>query len=201
VERARLHGRVARELERLYRRDLHHYPEIHHLLARHYDDAAMAQEAIAQYAAAAAHARRLSAHASCVAHLQRALDLLRTLPESPDRDAQELRLQLALGTTRTAARGWAPPELEAVYARTRDLVECIDDDLEVLPALLQLQLFHFGRAEHDLSDQVYARLQALAEGIGDPVVRDQLRLTVLPYFRAASERRAGSWRPRPRTST
>jgi DNA-binding SARP family transcriptional activator len=183
VERARLHGRVARELERLYRRDLHHYPEIHHLLARHYDDAAMAQEAIAQYAAAAAHARRLSAHASCVAHLQRALDLLRTLPESPDRDAQELRLQLALGTTRTAARGWAPPELEAVYARTRDLVECIDDDLEVLPALLQLQLFHFGRAEHDLSDQVYARLQALAEGIGDPVVRDQLRLTVLPYFR------------------
>jgi predicted transcriptional regulator len=94
-----------------------------------------------------------------------------------------LRLHLALGTTRTAARGWAPPELEAVYARTRDLVESIDDDLQVLPALWQLQLFHFGRAEHDLSDRVHERLQALAERIEDPVVRDQLRLTVLPYFR------------------
>jgi hypothetical protein len=183
VERARLHGRVARELERLYRRDLHHYPQVHHLLARHYDAASMAQEAVAQYAAAAAHARRLSAHASSVAHLQRALELLRDLPASPDRDAQELRLHLALGTTMTAAQGWAPPALEAVYARARDLADRVDDVVQVLPALWQLQLFHLGRAEHDLSDRAHERLRALAARIEDPVVRDQMRMTVLPYFR------------------
>jgi hypothetical protein len=183
VERARLHGRVARELERLYRRDMHHYPQVHHRLARHYDAASMAQEAVARYAAAAAHARRLSAHASAVAHLQRALELLRDQPASPERDAQELRLHLALGTTVTAAQGWAPPALEAVYTRARDLAERVDDDLQVLPTLLQLQLFHLGRAELALADRAHARLCVLAERIDDPVVRDQVRLTVLPYFR------------------
>lgn len=183
VERARLHGKVAHELERLYRRDLHHYPQIHVVLARHYDAAGMAREAVAQYTAAAAHARRLSAHASCVAHLQRALELLRDLPESADRDAQELRLHLALGTTMTAAQGWAPPDMAAVYDRARALVDRVDDDLQVLPALWQLQLFHFGRAEHDLSERAHERLCALATRIEDPVVRDQMQMTVLPYFR------------------
>jgi DNA-binding SARP family transcriptional activator len=183
VERARLHGQVARELERLYRHDMHHYPQVHHLLARHYDAAGMGREAVAQYAAAAAHARRLSAHASCVAHLQRALELLSDLPASPERDAQELRLHLALGTTVTAAQGWAPPELEAVYARARDLAERVDDVVQVLAALWQLQLFHLGRAEHDLSDRAHERLRALSAHIEDPVVRDQMRMTVLPYFR------------------
>ena len=183
VERARLHGRVARELERLYRRDLHHYPHVHHQLARHYDDAGLADEAVTQYAAAAAHARRLSAHAACVDHLQRALELLRTLPASPERDARELRLQLGLGTTVTAAQGWAPPELDAVFARARDLAERVDDDLQVLPALVQLQLFHLGRAEHALADRAHARLCILAERIDDPIMRDQVLLTVVPYFR------------------
>ena len=183
VERAKLHGRVARELERLYQRDLHRYPHVHHLLARHFDAAAMAREAVAQYAAAAAYARRLSAHAACVAHLQRALELLTTLQESPERDAQELRLHLALGTAVTAAQGWAPPELEAVFARARDLAARVDDDLQVLPALVQLHVFHFARAEHDLAERAHERLWALAERIDDPVVRDQMRLTVLPVFR------------------
>jgi len=143
----------------------------------------MAQEAVAQYAAAAAHARRLSAHASCVAHLQRALELLRDLPESPERDAQELRLHLALGTTVTAAQGWAPPALEAVFARARALADRIDDDVQVLPALVKLGVFHLARAEHDLAERVHERVCALAERIDDPVVRDQMRLTVLPCFR------------------
>jgi DNA-binding SARP family transcriptional activator len=183
VERARLHGRVARALERLYQRDLHRYPHVHHLLARHFDAAAMAPEAVAQYAAAAAYARRLSAHAACAAHLKRALEVLGTLPESPERDAQELRLHLSLGTTVTTAHGWAPPELEAVFARARDLTERVDDVLQVLPALVQLHVFHFARAEHDLAERAHERLWALAERIDDPVVRDQMRLTVLPVFR------------------
>ena len=183
VERAKLHARVARALERLYQRDLHRYPHVHHLLARHFDAAAMAREAVAQYAAAAAYARRLSAHTACAAHLQRALALLETLQESPERDAQELRLHFSLGTAMTAAQGWAPPELEAVFARARDLAERVENDLEVLPALVQLHVFHFARAEHDLAEQVHERLWALAERIDDPVVRDQMRLTVLPVFR------------------
>ena len=183
VERARLHGQVARELERLYRRDLRRYPRIVNLLAHHYDAAGMAQEAVTYYAAAAAHARRLSAHASCVAHLERALELLRDLPESPERDAQELRLHLALGTTVTAAQGWAPPALDEVYARARDLAERVDDVVEVLPVLWQLQLFHLGRAEHDLSDRAHERMCALAERIEDRITRDQMRMTVIPFFR------------------
>lgn len=182
-ERTQLHGRVADELERRYQRDLHRYPHVHHLLARHFEAATMVRAAVAQYAAAAAHARRLSAHASCAAHLQRALELLRTLPESPDRDAQELRLHLALGGTVTAAQGWAPPELEAVFARARDLSERVDDALEVLPALVKLSVFHFARAEHDLAERVHERVWALAERIADPAVREQVRLTLLPVFR------------------
>jgi hypothetical protein len=157
---------------------------------------------VAQYAAAAAHARRLSAHASCVAHLQRALELLRGLPASPERDAQELRLHLALGTTVTAAQGWAPPELEAVFARARDLAERVDDVVQVLPALWQLQLFHLGRAEHDLADRAHARLSARspnASTIPSCAIRCGSRCSRTSG--ATSVRRAGSWRPRPRTAT
>jgi len=48
---------------------------------------------------------------------------------------------------------------------------------------VQLHVFHLARAEHDLAERAHERLCTLADRIDDPVVRDQMRLTVLPYFR------------------
>jgi hypothetical protein len=49
IERARLHGHVGRELERIYRGNLRRYPETHHALARHFEAAGMAMQAVEHF--------------------------------------------------------------------------------------------------------------------------------------------------------
>jgi DNA-binding SARP family transcriptional activator len=187
VERTRLHGSVARELERLYRGSLPRYPEMHHTLARHFDAAGMATEAVDHYLAAASHAQRLSAYGAGIAHLRRALELLAMVPASPDRDGRELQLRLALGTALTEAQGWADPEAVAAYARARELGESIQDDAQVLPALWHLHVFHIGRSEHAQAHALKARLACLADRLGDPLLHSLARFDVTSYYRGHFE--------------
>ncbi len=53
-----------------------------------------------------------SANAEAVSHLTTALELLKTLPETPERTQQELTLQIALGAPLMATKGFAAPEVE-----------------------------------------------------------------------------------------
>jgi predicted ATPase len=64
-----------------------------------------------------------SANVEAVAHLTKALELLKTLPDTPERTQQELMLQIALGTPLMATKGWAAPEVGHVYARARVLCQ------------------------------------------------------------------------------
>jgi DNA-binding SARP family transcriptional activator/predicted ATPase len=182
VERNRLHGRVGRELERLYRGSLARYPEMHQTLARHFDAAGMAAEAVDQYHAAASHAQRLFAYDSSIAHLRRALELLTALPATPDRDVRQLQLQLALGTALTEARGWGHPEVAAAYERVRSLCEVIRDDAQVLPAMWHLHVFHVGRSEHVQANALQARVGYLADRLGDPLLRTLARINVSNFY-------------------
>jgi DNA-binding SARP family transcriptional activator len=182
IERARLHGRVGRELERLYRRSLERYPQMHHTLARHFDAAGMAAEAVVHYQAAASHAQRLSAYRAGIAHRRRALELLATEPASPDRDARELQLQLVLGTALTEAQGWSHPEVAAAYARARELCESVQDDALVVTGLWHLYVFHIGHSEHPQAEVLRERLARLADRTGDPLLHALAQLDVTSFY-------------------
>ena len=53
-----------------------------------------------------------SAYTEAITHLTTALELLKTLPDTPERAQQELTLQLVLGPALMATKGYAAPEVE-----------------------------------------------------------------------------------------
>jgi predicted ATPase len=170
VEQADLHGRVGENLERLYQPSVEKFPEIAHALARHFAAAGATGKAVQYYAAAGKNALRLSAAHEAVAHLNNALQLLQTLPPSPWRNGQELDLLLSLAPAMTATRGWAPPEMAAAYQRAEELLEQIDDNAQLIPALFLLAVFRSGRSEHEASITLGDRAVRLARQSGDPLL-------------------------------
>lgn len=183
VERARLHGLVARKLEGLYHRSLDRFPEMPHSLARHFESASLTAKAVQYYTRAGKNALRLSANQEAVDHFYSALRLLQALPATPERDRQELDLQLSLGPPLTATKGWAPPEMAAAYARAQELCETIDDHAQLIPALWLLATFRLGRSEHAEVDKLVERLVRLAEQAGDPDLLILAGLQVSPFYR------------------
>ncbi len=116
--RKQFHARIAQVLEERFPERVESEPEV---IARHYEEAGLVEQAIAQYERAGERAKRRSASEEAIGHLRRAIALLATLPETPARDQQELGLQLAIGAPLSAARSWSDPECEAAYERAREL--------------------------------------------------------------------------------
>ena len=182
VEKARLHGLVADKLESLYQPSLAHFPEMAHALARHFAAAGQGEKAVLYYTMAGKNALRLSANREAIAHFYSALQLLPALPATPERDRQELDLQLSLGPALTAVKGWAPPEMAAAYARAQELCASIDDSAQLIPALWLLATFRLGRSEHAEVDRLVARLFRLAQQASDPDLLAMARLQLSPFY-------------------
>ena len=86
------HARIAEVLEERMPERAATEPEV---VARHYDEAGLVARAIAFYERAGQRATERSANAEAILHLSKGIELLRTLPEGPDRDRRELQLRLA----------------------------------------------------------------------------------------------------------
>jgi len=182
VERTRLHGLVARKLEELHGGSLDQFPEMPHALARHFEVAGLVDKAVQYYTRAGKDALRLSANREAVDHFYSALRLLQALPATPERDRQELDLQLSLGPPLTAAKGWAPPELAAAYARAQELCAKVDDHAQLIPALWLLATYRLGRSEHADVDKLTERLFRLAQQARDPALLVLASLQVSPFY-------------------
>jgi hypothetical protein len=76
---------------------------------------------------AAQNAVRLFANQEAVGLAHRGLALLATLSDSPERDRQELALQLTLGPPLIASKGNAAPEIETTYLRAHELCQKVGD--------------------------------------------------------------------------
>jgi predicted ATPase len=67
------------------------------LLAQHYTEAGLIEQAIPYWQRAGQHASDRSAHLEAISHVTTGIELLTTLPETPERIQQSLRLHIALG--------------------------------------------------------------------------------------------------------
>ncbi len=111
-QRQELHGRVADALEKQFPERVTREPEE---IARHCEKAGRSERAIAHYQRAGERAMQHPAYDEAIAHLHRAMELLRALPESTERDRQELSLQTRLGEALALSRGISSPiELSTV---------------------------------------------------------------------------------------
>ena len=80
---------------------------------------------------------RVFAFVETAAIAERGLTQLAGLPQTADRNATELKLQIALGTAWVAIRD-AAPDVERAYARARELCRVIGDSAELASVLFGL---------------------------------------------------------------
>ena len=137
------------------------------LVAHHCLEAGNNTQAIAWLEKAGQRAAQRSAHADAVTHYARALLLLKTLPEGPQRDRKELSLQLAHGAPLMSTRGYAAPEVHQTYARARELCRLAGDDAQMFPAVLGLWQFYMVGGEVEVSAELGRQLLAQAESARD----------------------------------
>jgi predicted ATPase len=95
--REELHARIAVVLEADFADRVAAEPE---LLARHLTEAALLEKAVPYWQRAGERATERSANREAVAKLKRGIEILARLPESRERDEQELLLQFALVSRR-----------------------------------------------------------------------------------------------------
>ena len=103
------------------------------LIADHYTQAGLDEEAVEFWREAGDLAMARSAPREAVAHLGEALALLERFPASLHRSRTELGLQTTLGAALVAARGFAAQEVGDAYARAQELCQEIGDDTRCFP--------------------------------------------------------------------
>jgi len=102
--RRTLHVRIAETIESEFAESAESRPE---LLARHWTEAGQVEKATALWGKAGLRSAQRSALVEATEQLRRALDLLATLPGTPARRREEIKLQVALITPFLHVRGYA----------------------------------------------------------------------------------------------
>ncbi|HEX6114396.1 MAG TPA: hypothetical protein VFZ10_19035, partial [Geminicoccaceae bacterium] len=149
--RQQLHARIAKVLEEQLPEVAAIRPEV---LARHLTAAGLTDKAVGYWHRAGEQAAERFAHREAIAQLSTALDLLKSMPDTPERVREEIRLQNALGVSLVATRGPAP-EVAQASMRARELAERIGDTRQAYAAVWGLWYFNHMRmkfkAARDLS--------------------------------------------------
>jgi class 3 adenylate cyclase/tetratricopeptide (TPR) repeat protein len=118
--RRALHARIAGILESQFAETTDNQPEI---LARHCADAGLTEKATKLWAKAGQRSLERSALEEASEQLKRALDLIETLPPTPETRREQIKLQVALITPLIHVRGYSAPETKSAVEQSRLLIE------------------------------------------------------------------------------
>ncbi len=164
--RKELHRRTAAAIETLYADRLQdRYTE----LAHHYGRAGDAPKAVRYMGLAGEQAFQRLAYTEALAHLTTGLELLKTLPESPARDTEELQMQLTLGLVSQAAIGPASDRAEAAFSRAYELCVRKGESIDLLRALGGIRITHIARGAVRKGCELSRELSEIARRMNDPI--------------------------------
>ncbi len=138
--RQQYHQQIVHVLEERFPDTKENQPE---LLAHHCTEANLIEQAIPYWQQAGEHASQRSAYVEAVSHLTRGLELLKTLPNTPERVQQELTLQLALSNTLMVVKGYTAPEVGKIILRVQELCQQLGETPQLFPALYRQWTFYF----------------------------------------------------------
>jgi len=165
--RQHYHRQIAGVLETRFAEIKETRPE---LIAHHYTEAGLAEHSVPWWQSAGQRSIGRSANLEAIAHLSKAVDLLESLPSTPERAQQELTLLITLGGPLIATKGHSAPEVEQVYARARDLCGQVGETPQLCPVLNGLRLFYVARGELPTGRELGERCLRLAQDAGDPAL-------------------------------
>lgn len=163
--RQHYHQRIAHVLKEQFPEIAESQPE---LLAHHYTEAGLAEQAIGYWQRAGERAAARSANMETIGHCSKALKLLKTLPPTRERAQKELSLHIALGASQIATKGYASREVERVYTRARELCEEMGETSQLFPVLCGLWMTYSVRGELRNARELGDQLLAAAEHAKDP---------------------------------
>ena len=171
--RRALHARIAEAIENQFPEITESQPE---LLARHYSEAGLIEEAARMWGKAGQRSVERSALVEAVEQFDRGLGQIATLPSTPALRHEQIRVQVALITPLMYVKGYAALETKAAVERALVLIE----QAEALgeppedPLLLLVVLYGFWVANYvafngDAMLDVAAQVMVLAEKQGTTV--------------------------------
>jgi TOMM system kinase/cyclase fusion protein len=165
--RQQYHQRIAQVLEARFPEVCATQPE---LLAQRYTEAGFPVQAIPYWQQAGQRAVERSANAEAISHLTKGLELLPTLPDTPERAQQELDMLTILGPALIDTRGQAAPEVLQAYARAREICQQVGETPQLFQVLRGLWLFYMLRLELRTAQELAEHLLTLAQHVGDPAL-------------------------------
>ena len=162
--RQQYHQRIAQVLEAQFPETTQTQPE---LLAHHYTEAGLNEQAVGYWQKAGQSAVQRSAHVEAISHLTTGLELLKTLPETPERLQREVDIHITLGASLIATKGSASPEVGQTYTRARQLCENLEAPQQLFPVLYGLWNHCCLRAELQTAHALGEQLLTLAQQVHD----------------------------------
>lgn len=160
------HERIARVMDERFPELRQTQPE---LLAHHFGEAGLADQAADCWQRAAERAIERSAYVEALHHLDTALALHRSLPATPQGVRRELMLLTSYGLALTPTKGYASPALSDTYARAHELSRQIGEVAEIFPLLNGMWSFYLVRANYEASRELGEKMLRLAESAESPV--------------------------------
>jgi predicted ATPase len=162
--RQQYHLRIAQVVEARFPEICAMQPE---LLAHHYTEADVLAQAIPYWQRASQRAIERSANVEAIAHVQRGLELLSTLPDTPQRTQRELDFLSTLGPALLSTRGYAAPEVLQAYTRARELCQQVGETPEHFLVLYNLCIVYLARSEHQTAIELGEQCLQLAQRVQD----------------------------------
>jgi class 3 adenylate cyclase/predicted ATPase len=138
------------------------------LIAQHFGAGGDADRATAFWLRAGQRAIARAAHHEAIAHMSRALEQLRELPESRSRDERELECNMVLTPALQMTRGWASHDMDGTFRRSVALVERLGDTPHRLLVLGNSAAFHVMRGHVWEALALGRQLREHATAIGLP---------------------------------
>ncbi len=130
--RGRYHQRIAETLVARFPEVAATQPEV---VAHHYTEAGLPEQAVGYWQAAGERALARSAHQEAIAQLRRCLQVTALLADEDQRDRRELPVQIALGSAFLAIEGYVSTQSVVAYARARELCYKLGANSELVAVL------------------------------------------------------------------
>ena len=162
--RQQYHQRIGQVLEAQFLETAETQPE---LVAHHYTEAGLTEQAVHYWHHAGQRASERSAHLEAIHHLRQGLALLQTLPGTPARTQREVDMLITLGASLIAVQGFAAREVGETYTYAQQLCHHLADPYRLFPVLRGLWHYANVRATYQTAYALGEQLLTLAQHVQD----------------------------------
>jgi class 3 adenylate cyclase/predicted ATPase len=162
--RQQLHARIADVLKEQFPDTVETQPE---LMAHHLAQAGLTELAVDYLQKAGQRAIQRSANPEAIGHVERALELLRSLGKSPERRRAACTLQVMLGEAMIAGRGYAAPETKQALLAAKGLMDQSTEPSQKFAVLYGIWAWYYVAGQVAMQREAAAEFVAEAERSGE----------------------------------